>query len=618
MSKIVLILVCLLLPAATLFAAPLKLQVIYPKPEQRLGAADSSFIFGNVTPGARLIINGVEVPVHEAGGWLAFLPLQPGSFEFQLRATLAAETTTVSLPVKVPQPYRVPPSDSLVIVPGYRLPARDIGLMVGDWAEFSFRGTPGYYGYFELSNDSVLVPLVEGRPRPQAHWGRELFGAGDIPDSLLVRGVYGGTLELRRHHIADSLGLTYHLCRYPLSTTDKSLHDFEYDYKSCGCVSSTSSATLRVADDAEYIVGELIDSTQTIRTGPRKGYVSIFQPRGLKFRITGSYNDYYRAELVSGQHVWMPEAAIKLLPPGSHLPHGEVVLLRTLAEEDQTRVVFNVGAQVPFRLEEDIVDNELQLDIYNCTSNIDWIRYDRSDELIEMIRWSQPQDGVLRLNIDLAKKLWGYDCFYEGGQFNLVLKHVPKLYRDLRGLRIVVDPGHSDDPGAIGPTGYQEQHANLAIALKLAEILRNRHAQVMLTREDSSAVGIYERPAAAYRYDTDIFISVHNNALPDGVNPFYNNGSSSYYYHPHSKALAEAVQAQIVSDLGLGDYGLYHANFAVTRPTGYLAILVECAFMMIPEQEQMLRDPDFQEQTARAIADGLLNYIRTERDRQQD
>ena len=31
--------------------------------------------------------------------------------------------------------------------------------------------------------------------------------------------------------------------------------------------------------------------------------------------------------------------------------------------------------------------------------------------------------------------------------------------------------------------------------------------------------------------DADVLISIHNNALPDGVNPFTNNGTSVFYNH---------------------------------------------------------------------------------------
>ena len=64
-----------------------------------------------------------------------------------------------------------------------------------------------------------------------------------------------------------------------------------------------------------------------------------------------------------------------------------------------------------------------------------------------------------------------------------------------------------------------------------------------------------------------------------------------------------------IEEIGLPDYGLYHANFAVLRPTQYVSVLVECAFMIIPEQEAALKTEDFQEKCARAIFEGLDDYL---------
>jgi N-acetylmuramoyl-L-alanine amidase len=40
------------------------------------------------------------------------------------------------------------------------------------------------------------------------------------------------------------------------------------------------------------------------------------------------------------------------------------------------------------------------------------------------------------------------------------------------------------------------------------------------------------------------------------------------------------------------------------------AVLVECAFMMIPEQEAMLRTDKFQRKCAAAILKGIKDYLR--------
>lgn len=605
----------LLTMAVGLFAEQLHIEVIYPKENQRIAAVDSTFIFGNVTPGARLRINGESIKIYDNGAFLAYLPISSGQFVFHLRAEVDRDSTLLDVPVQVPERYIAPPRDSLKIVPGYKIPAYSLGLEVGDLLELSFRGTPGCAAYAKLSTDSMLIPMTEEQPFVQTYWGSELFGGGDVPDSVLVRGAYSGVLTMEREHLSDSTTISYILCRKPLLPRDSLGQLRVSDTTGWGCAVVKSNVNLTVFDSDIVRIGELIDSVQTIRTGPRKGYLSIFQPEGIRFRITGFYQNYLRAQLAPGQVAWMPDSSIEMLPQGARLPQGEVTLVRTRKSDDGVLVSFAVGAKVPFRVEEDINAGKLYLDVYNCTSNIDWVRYDHADSLIKSIRWSQPQVQVMRLSLDLSEPIWGYDCYYNGTEFNLKLKAIPRLGHDLEGLRIVVDPGHSPDPGAIGPTGYQEKDANYAIAEKLVEILRHRQASVILTRGPDDSVSLYQRPEIAYRDKADIFISVHNNALPDGVNPFFNNGTSSYYYHPHSQQLAAMVLDRLLEKTHYPDFGLYHANFAVNRPTGYLAILVECAFMMIPEQEQALRDEAFQKRLAEGIAEGLLDFVSAQKDK---
>ena len=43
-------------------------------------------------------------------------------------------------------------------------------------------------------------------------------------------------------------------------------------------------------------------------------------------------------------------------------------------------------------------------------------------------------------------------------------------------------------------------------------------------------------------------------ALPDGVNPFVNNGTSVYYFHPRSAGLARALDRALVAELGIRDF----------------------------------------------------------------
>jgi N-acetylmuramoyl-L-alanine amidase len=155
-----------------------------------------------------------------------------------------------------------------------------------------------------------------------------------------------------------------------------------------------------------------------------------------------------------------------------------------------------------------------------------------------------------------------------------------------------------------------EAVANLGLALALRDRLVRAGAEVIMTRDDDSHVDLYDRPAIAKQLDADLFVSIHNNALPDGVNPFINHGVSTYYYHRHSLRLARDIQEEMVAATGMPDHGLYHGNLAVNRATQYPAVLVECAFMMIPEQEALLKTERFRRTVSLAIYKGIERFLR--------
>jgi N-acetylmuramoyl-L-alanine amidase len=256
----------------------------------------------------------------------------------------------------------------------------------------------------------------------------------------------------------------------------------------------------------------------------------------------------------------------------------------------------------------------LQLDIYGGVSQVNFFQYGKLDPLIQRAIWSQPRDSVFRVNVDLNQPVWGYDVFHDGNNaLVLRIRRPPRIdaANPLRGLRVLVDPGHGGhDTTTTGPTGFREAHANLNISLALKPLLEAAGAHVIMTRTTNVFLELGDRTKMATDSNAHILVSVHNNAFPEGVNPFVSNGTSSYYYHPHSVDMAQSLQRHLLAELGLRDIGYGRADLAMVRPTWMPAVLTETSFMMIPEQEAALRNPQWLNRVARAHVRGLEEFLR--------
>ena len=83
-----------------------------------------------------------------------------------------------------------------------------------------------------------------------------------------------------------------------------------------------------------------------------------------------------------------------------------------------------------------------------------------------------------------------------------------------RMKKIVIDPGHGGDkPGAIGRIS-KEKDLNLAISLKLGELVKEhlKPVEVVYTRTKDHDVDLIRRSQLANKENADIFISIHCNA----------------------------------------------------------------------------------------------------------
>ena len=206
----------------------------------------------------------------------------------------------------------------------------------------------------------------------------------------------------------------------------------------------------------------------------------------------------------------------------------------------------------------------------------------------------------------------------------------------LKDLTIVIDPGHGGTDGGqsstrsagykAGPTGEKEAYMNLRVALLLERLLKDAGADVIMTRHGDDTVSLRERAEvannASRRRDgatgADVFVSIHHNAGSRTSN------FTSVWYHGSvddnepdldvarylSLELGKAMRTEVAKTSPIFSSQLmYDSGFGVLRACHVPAVLCECSFFSVPEEEQRLRDAGYNLREAHAIYVGLCEWV---------
>ena len=74
--------------------------------------------------------------------------------------------------------------------------------------------------------------------------------------------------------------------------------------------------------------------------------------------------------------------------------------------------------------------------------------------------------------------------------------------------------------------------------------------------------------------------------------------------------LADIVQKKLVQQTGLSNRGVKQAPFLVLKGVNMAAVLIEVGFISNPNEERLLKTPEFREKVAQAISQGIEDYLR--------
>ena len=591
-------------PAA---AAPesLHITVVYPAATDVIQSHDSAFLFGAVRGGRgatpSLTVEGRPVPVLANGAWLAWLSLPDDTLAaFRMVARSGPDSSVTVFTARIAPQYRPPANRVAWIDTTSFTPAGSLALPQGEGILLSVHATPGAVVRLALPWGSS-VPLVPDSLAVEPPAGVRAFAIDSTAVHLPhAEGRYVGWLPAAAMcadgrtacaMLTVKVGADSASAHWPLAISTLDL---------------TFPTVVVLNDDTAHT-----GTTDSLTPGGAvpHGTYNWFFPTGTEATLSGRWNDQARLQLSRDAVAWVNDADVVPLVAGTPPPRGVVGSVRLTPGRTSATLRVPLPARLPFQVTEH--DRALTLRIYGGASDINWMQYGGTDPLVRRMSYAQPASDEVTITVDLTRRVWGYRARYDGRDLLLEIRRPPDIAPDhpLRGRTIVLDPGHPP-LGATGPTGLREPVATLAVAFKAKSLLEAAGATVFLTRTDSTPIDLYPRTHFAEMHDADVLVSIHANALPDGINPFTNNGTSVYYFHPRSAPLARALDRALVAQLGVRDLGMGRGDYALVRPTWMPAALTEGLFIMLPDQEAILGSDDGQWRYARGVAQGIENFLR--------
>lgn len=175
-------------------------------------------------------------------------------------------------------------------------------------------------------------------------------------------------------------------------------------------------------------------------------------------------------------------------------------------------------------------------------------------------------------------------------------------------LKVTVNFGHGQkdngyDPGAIGPTGYQEATETREVGAKVVAKLKANGWDV-LAIQDGDLVDVTNQSNA---FGADYFISIHVDSFSDPNA----HGTTSYALSSGGKGeqIAKGIQSELVAATGLTDRGVKYANYWVLKQTDCPAVLIEIGFISNPAEEALMKSDAWDEKIASAACRGFSKAV---------
>lgn len=562
--------------------------------------ATQIFIIGTAPAVGEVILNGQKIERSDAGHFAPSLPLRLGENIFDLRygdQRLKLRVTRTSTEPLAPT--------GAAFAAGSLTPAVDIARLPGELVCFGAIAPPDSKVMVILGSQTIpLLPQINSIELPP---NSAVLTQQDQPTITSAQSYQGcasnmfntGTL------IYGSNVLTGAVIPTNFLSQDLGYPQFQLTLNG-QTQTQTGTGKVEILSPTNAQVIEVTANPGTARTGASTDYSRLTPlPQGTRAAVTGREGEWLRLDYGG----WIKVAETKVVP-NAVTPRSLIRSVRARQAEDWTEVLFPLQVAVPVTVQQG--DRSFTLTLHNTTAQTDIIRLD-DDPLIERLDWQQisPQQVQYTFNLKSSQQ-WGYKLRYEGTTLVLSLKHPPQVEHSLKGVSVLLDPGHggSEDLGSRGPTGYPEKDVALIVAKLVRDRLIARGATVYMTREADVDLGPNERAAMINQIQPTLALSLHYNALPDEGDAAHTAGVGAFWYNAQSHELAIFLHHYLVDQLDRPSYGVFWNNLALTRPTVAPAVLLELGFMINPQEFEWVTDSKAQKKLADALAKGIEQWLR--------
>ena len=155
---------------------------------------------------------------------------------------------------------------------------------------------------------------------------------------------------------------------------------------------------------------------------------------------------------------------------------------------------------------------------------------------------------------------------------------------------LVIDAGHGGkDPGAVNGKN-QEKNINLAVALKMGELIESKcnNVRVIYTRKTDVFVELYRRAEIANKANADMFISVHTNANDNKSA----KGAETYLLGVEENRTSANLNVAIVENKAITYETDYEAHYEGYDPNSPESMII-FEFMQNEHQKESLKMAEF-------------------------